>query len=130
MPWVLNIQIMLSIGLTVARDSGPALASSAMQGSILLKTEVSQRGQVQGRPQAGALARAQQTASGALGRAWGWRVTKQQEQAQGPAMQLAGPAWGWVDEARETAAAEKAPGLVRALWAGPGQGWAEGEVPG
>ena len=83
-----------------------------------------------GQPQAGALARKQQTASGALGWAWEWRVTKRQEQAQGPAMQLAGPAWGRVEEALETAASEKAPGLVRARWAGPGQGWAEGEVPG
>ena len=44
MPRVLSIKLMLSIGLTVAGDIGPALASSAMQGSILLKTEVSQRG--------------------------------------------------------------------------------------
>ncbi len=41
----LPVQIMLSIGFNCGgRDTGLAQASSAMRGSILLKTEVSQRG--------------------------------------------------------------------------------------
>ncbi len=83
-----------------------------------------------GRPQAGALARAQWAAPGALGRAWGWLVMVQQKEAQGPARQLAGLAWGWVEDVLETAAAEKAQGLVQPLLARLGQGWAEEEAPG
>ena len=81
-----------------------------------------------GRPQAGALARAQQT--WALGQAWGWLVTGEQQQAQGLARQLAGLVWGWVGGVLETAAAEKALGLVQALRAGLGQGWVEGGLVG
>ena len=83
-----------------------------------------------GRPQAGALARAQQTASGALGQAWGWLMMGEQKQAQGLARQMAGLAWGLVEKVLEMAAAEKASGLGQPVWARLGQGWAEEEVPG